>query len=215
MKRTWNQRKGATGYVEGPKFSARNTCRLVDSCSKRKKNKQITQPFKLTTKLSFSPARLFHRVKPLWRAPDSRWLGTSSVAIKRQLQLWRVDRTLQTSLVPCQEILRFRVGTCDQGFENCKHAYWSRRRTGEDTNHWESGTIFWGVCACSAASREEEVWLELNGSFGVRFKTCAVIKATIHLLKEQEQLRILKLGDESNKIIHFQEGSFTFLRIIS
>ena len=32
---------------------------------RKEKEKQITQPFKLTTKLPFSPARLVQRVKPL------------------------------------------------------------------------------------------------------------------------------------------------------
>jgi len=36
VKRTWKHRKAATG--EGTKFRAEDTCRLVDSCSKKKKN---------------------------------------------------------------------------------------------------------------------------------------------------------------------------------
>ena len=46
----------------------------LKAVQKRKKqtNEQITQPFKLVTKLSLSPARLSHfqRVKPLCDAPQ-------------------------------------------------------------------------------------------------------------------------------------------------
>lgn len=140
VKRTWKHKNAATATREGTKSTAEDTCRLVDSCSKKKK-KQITQPFKLVTSFRYVKSREnFSACEATVTRP--RFSVASSLICLHQevVATWSVDRLPLTSLVPCQDLLRFRAGTCDQGFENYNHLL-IETEDGGRYNHWESGTI--------------------------------------------------------------------------
>ena len=119
VKRTWKHKNAATR--EGTKSTAEDTCRLVDSCSKKKK-KKITQPFKLVTSFRYVKSReTFSACEATVTRPRFSVAGSLICLHQEVVATWSVDRLPLTSLVPCQDLLRFRAGTCDQGCENYNH----------------------------------------------------------------------------------------------